>query len=88
MSQFFHPIGIEERYASEANALQEGIGGQFGEMRIMMQYLFHYFNFCGEAKSHTDDPHHFMLGARGCSGGRCNRKIFLRKRKFPIIIKS
>ena len=23
-----------------ANALQEGLGGQFGEMRTMMQYLF------------------------------------------------
>lgn len=25
---------------SAANALQEGLGGQFGEMRTMMQYLF------------------------------------------------
>ncbi len=28
-----------------ANALQEGLGGQFGEMRTMMQYLFQNFNF-------------------------------------------
>jgi Mn-containing catalase len=30
-----------------ANALQEGLGGQFGEMRTMMQYLFQNFNFRG-----------------------------------------
>lgn len=28
-----------------ANALQEGLGGQFGEMRTMMQYQFQNFNF-------------------------------------------
>jgi Manganese containing catalase len=33
-----------------ANALQEGLGGQFGEMRTMMQYLFQNFNFRGKAK--------------------------------------
>ena len=33
-----------------ANALQEGLGGQFGEMRTMMQYLFQTFNFRGKAK--------------------------------------
>jgi manganese catalase len=32
-----------------ANALQEGLGGQFGEMRTMMQYLFQSFNFRGAA---------------------------------------
>ncbi len=31
-----------------ANALQEGLGGQFGEMRTMMQYLFQNFNFSGK----------------------------------------
>lgn len=30
-----------------ANALQEGLGGQFGEMRTMMQYLFQSMNFRG-----------------------------------------
>ena len=30
-----------------AQALQEGIGGQFGEMRTMMQYLFQNINFRG-----------------------------------------
>lgn len=32
-----------------ANALQEGLGGQFGEMRTMMQYLFQSMNFRGDA---------------------------------------
>ena len=34
-----------------ANALQEGLGGQFGEMRTMMQYLFQSFNFRGDPSS-------------------------------------
>ena len=37
-----------------ANALQEGLGGQFGEMRTMMQYLFEYFTFQGKAKPYQD----------------------------------
>ncbi|TLX88733.1 MAG: manganese catalase family protein [Thaumarchaeota archaeon] len=37
-----------------ANALQEGLGGQFGEMRTMMQYLFQNFNFRGNAKPFRD----------------------------------
>src|SRR6188508_3318226 len=38
-----------------ANALQEGLGGQFGEMRTMMQYLFQAFNFRGAtAKPYRD----------------------------------
>jgi Mn-containing catalase len=37
-----------------ANALQEGLGGQFGEMRTMMQYLFQNFNFRGNAKPYQD----------------------------------
>jgi Mn-containing catalase len=32
-----------------AQALQEGLGGQFGEMRTMMQYLFQNMNFRGDA---------------------------------------
>jgi manganese catalase len=35
------------------SALQEGLGGQFGEMRTMMQYLFQNFNFRGKAKPHN-----------------------------------
>jgi len=37
-----------------AQALQEGLGGQFGEMRTMMQYLFQNMNFRGEAKAYRD----------------------------------
>jgi Mn-containing catalase len=37
-----------------ANALQEGLGGQFGEMRTMMQYLFQNMNFRGDAKAYQD----------------------------------
>jgi Mn-containing catalase len=37
-----------------ASALQEGLGGQFGEMRTMMQYLFQNFNFRGKAKPFQD----------------------------------
>src|SRR4026207_428790 len=37
-----------------ANALQEGLGGQFGEMRTMMQYLFQSFNARGDAKPYKD----------------------------------
>jgi Mn-containing catalase len=35
-----------------AQALQEGLGGQFGEMRTMMQYLFQNMNFRGDQR-HT-----------------------------------
>lgn len=35
-----NPIVADEPDPSAANALQEGLGGQFGEMRTMMQYLF------------------------------------------------
>src|ERR671911_2541931 len=38
-----------------AQALQEGLGGQFGEMRTMMQYLFQAINFRGpSAKPYKD----------------------------------
>ncbi len=40
-----------------ANALQEGLGGQFGEMRTMMQYLFQTFNFRGNAIAYKDLIH-------------------------------
>ena len=44
-NMFFHvqslinEIVADEPDPSAANALQEGLGGQFGEMRTMMQYL-------------------------------------------------
>ena len=42
-------IVSDEPDPAAANALQEGLGGQFGEMRTMMQYLFQAFNFRGAA---------------------------------------
>jgi Mn-containing catalase len=45
---------MDEPDPSAANALQEGLGGQFGEMRTMMQYLFQSFNFRGNATPYLD----------------------------------
>jgi Mn-containing catalase len=42
-------IAADEPDPAAANALQEGLGGQFGEMRTMMQYLFQSMNFRGDA---------------------------------------
>ena len=39
---------------SAENALQEGLGGQFGEMRTMMQFLFQSFNFRGHNIPYLD----------------------------------
>lgn len=47
-------IVADEPDPSAANALQEGLGGQFGEMRTMMQYLFQSFNFRGDGKPYLD----------------------------------
>jgi Mn-containing catalase len=49
-----NPIVDDEPDPSAANALQEGLGGQFGEMRTMMQYLFQSFNFRGDGKPYYD----------------------------------
>ena len=57
---FFHsqnlinPIVVDKPDPSAANALQEGLGGQFGEMRTMMQYLFQSFNFRGDGTPFLD----------------------------------
>ncbi|MBA3442620.1 MAG: manganese catalase family protein [Pyrinomonadaceae bacterium] len=57
---FFHvqklinPIIPDEPDPAAANALQEGLGGQFGEMRTMMQYMFQSFNFRGTAQPYKD----------------------------------
>src|SRR5688572_4345136 len=57
---FFHvqrlinEIPTDEPNPAAANALQEGLGGQFGEMRTMMQYLFQSFNARGDAKPYKD----------------------------------
>lgn len=48
-------IATDEPDPGAANALQEGLGGQFGEMRTMMQYLFQSINFRGpDAKPYKD----------------------------------
>src|SRR5437764_7768333 len=53
--QLINEIVSDEPDPAAANALQEGLGGQFGEMRTMMQYLFQAFNFRGAtAKPYKD----------------------------------
>lgn len=52
--KLINPIVDDEPDPSAANALQEGLGGQFGEMRTMMQYLFQSFNFRGDGKAYHD----------------------------------
>ena len=54
---YLHTRAVDQRDRADepdpaaANALQEGLGGQFGEMRTMMQYLFQSINFRGDASS-------------------------------------
>jgi Mn-containing catalase len=54
VQSLINPIVADEPDPSAANALQEGLGGQFGEMRTMMQYLFQSFNFRGNAAPYKD----------------------------------
>lgn len=54
IQSLINPIVADEPDPSAANALQEGLGGQFGEMRTMMQYLFQSFNFRGEGVPYLD----------------------------------
>ena len=49
IQQMINEIAQDEPDPGAANALQEGLGGQFGEMRTMMQYLFQAMNFRGAA---------------------------------------
>jgi Mn-containing catalase len=49
-----NPIVDDEPDPSAANVLQEGLGGQFGEMRTMMQYFFQSCNFRGNAIAYRD----------------------------------
>ena len=49
LQNLINPIEQDEPDPAAANALQEGLGGQFGEMRTMMQYLFQSINFRGAA---------------------------------------
>lgn len=54
VQSLINPIVADDPDPSAANALQEGLGGQFGEMRTMMQYLFQSFNFRGNAAPYRD----------------------------------
>ncbi len=55
VQEFITEIATDEPDPAAANALQEGLGGQFGEMRTMMQYLFQSINFRGpDAKPYKD----------------------------------
>jgi Mn-containing catalase len=55
LQQLINPIVEDEPDPAAANALQEGLGGQFGEMRTMMQYLFQSINFRGpQGKPYKD----------------------------------
>lgn len=47
VQRFINEIAEDEPDPAAAAALQEGLGGQFGEMRTMMQYLFQAMNFRG-----------------------------------------
>ncbi|PPL20291.1 manganese catalase family protein [Microterricola pindariensis] len=49
VQRLINDIAQDEPDPAAANALQEGLGGQFGEMRTMMQYLFQAMNFRGPA---------------------------------------
>jgi Mn-containing catalase len=49
LQRLINEIEQDEPDPTAANALQEGLGGQFGEMRTMMQYLFQSINFRGSA---------------------------------------
>jgi Mn-containing catalase len=51
VQRLINDIVPDEPDPAAANALQEGLGGQFGEMRTMMQYLFQSFNFRGDETS-------------------------------------
>lgn len=57
VQRLINEIVPDEPDPAAANALQEGLGGQFGEMRTMMQYLFQSFNFRGA----TGKPYRDLL---------------------------
>ena len=55
VQRLINEIEADEPDPAAANALQEGLGGQFGEMRTMMQYLFQAINFRGpQGKPYRD----------------------------------
>jgi Mn-containing catalase len=62
IQRLINEIAADEPDPGAANALQEGLGGQFGEMRTMMQYLFQSMNFRGDPSS---QPYKDLLQAVG-----------------------
>ena len=54
VQNLINEIVPDEPDPSAASVLQEGLGGQFGEMRTMMQYLFQSFNFRGDGIPYLD----------------------------------
>jgi Mn-containing catalase len=54
VQELINEIVPDEPDPFAANALQEGLGGQFGEMRTMMQYFFQCVNFRGPATQYKD----------------------------------
>ena len=62
VQRLINDIVPDEPDPAAANALQEGLGGQFSEMRTMMQYLFQSFNFRGDASGR---PYRDLIQAVG-----------------------
>ena len=56
VQRLINDIVPDEPDPAAANALQEGLGGQFGEMRTMMQYLFQSINFRGPSGEAVPGP--------------------------------
>jgi hypothetical protein len=54
IQKLINPIAADEPGSAAANILQKGLGGQFEEIRTMMQYLFQSFNARGDAKPFKD----------------------------------
>ena len=83
VQRLINEIVPDEPDPAAANALQEGLGGQFGEMRTMMQYLFQSINFRGPAGK----PYRDLLQGIGTEGscgdalGRCQVLLHQDRRK-------
>lgn len=54
IDKMIHEIEMDDPDPAAAKGLQEALGGQFGEMRTMMQYQFQNINFRGDAKPFRD----------------------------------
>lgn len=54
VERLINEIKSDKPDPAAASALQEGLGGQFGEMRTMMQYQFQTLNFRGDARPYRD----------------------------------